>query len=213
MNVKLFIDNNLLEALEGTTLLQACLSNGIFIPNLCFLEGMARPEASCRMCWVEVEGEKRPVPSCTVTVAEGMRVHTDTAAVRRLQKAALALLLSVHEIDCKNCPSNRRCVLQDMAKFLSVGLKAKRFQQQLGPVRCDQSHPCIDLYPNRCILCGKCLLVCKNKHGKTHLSFARRGFETRIAFYGHPNDLKRVCQDCHACVDICPVSALLHKST
>ena len=98
--VQLLVDNKKIEAQEGTTLLQACLDNDIYIPNLCYLPGMETPPASCRMCFVEIEGEHKPVTSCTVHVKEGMTVKTDTPDVRRLQRTALKLLLSVHHVDC-----------------------------------------------------------------------------------------------------------------
>jgi len=83
--VRLLVDSIEIETEEGTTLLQACLENDIYIPNLCFLERMDRPPASCRMCFVEIEGENDPVTSCTVKVKDGMVVKTDTDAVRRLR--------------------------------------------------------------------------------------------------------------------------------
>ena len=100
--VKLIVDDREIEAAEGATLLQACLKNDIYIPNLCHMEDMAHPAALCRMCFVEIEGQDKPVASCTITVSENMVVKTDTPAVRRLQRRALRLLLSVHDVDCKN---------------------------------------------------------------------------------------------------------------
>ena len=120
--IKFLVDDIQIQVEEGTNLLQACLENEIYVPNLCYLEGKEIPSASCRMCFVEIEGEGRPVPSCTVSVKEGMIVQTDTPSVRRLQRSALQLLLSVHRVECAKCPANKKCELQRIARFLKVGL-------------------------------------------------------------------------------------------
>ena len=132
--ITLRIDDQKIEVAEGTNLLEACLDNGIYIPNLCYIEGMKHPPASCRLCFVEIEGTDNPVLSCSVRVGREMVVNTDTPRVRRLQKTALQLLLSVHDVDCKNCPANRKCALQEMAKFLKVALKSKGFNQFLKEI-------------------------------------------------------------------------------
>ena len=209
--VKLLVDNREIEAGEGSNLLQACLENEIYVPNHCYLEGMEVPSASCRMCFVEIEGEERPVTSCTVKVRQGMIVKTDTPAVRRLQRSALQLLLSVHRVECGKCPANKKCELQRIAKFLKVGLKPKRLEPYLKETEIDEDHPCLDYYPNRCVLCGKCIHVCKNEHGQPILRFAKRGLNTVISFYGEGDQSDLPCEDCFVCVEICPVSAITLK--
>ncbi len=209
--VKLFVDDKEIKAKAGTTVLQACLDNNIYIPNLCFLKDTSNPAASCRMCFVAIEGENHPITSCTVPVMENMRVITDTPAVRQLQRWALELLLSVHHVDCKNCPANKKCGLQDIAKFLKVGLKPKRLEKYLKEPDVDQSHPCLDYYPNRCVLCGKCVHVCRTQNGRSILTFAQRGFDTLIRLYGGTDGDPSSCDQCDACVNICPVGALIPK--
>ena len=209
--VKLLVDNREIQAKEGTTLLKACLENEIYIPNLCYLEDMEVPSASCRMCFVEIEGEARPVTSCTVRVRDGMVVKTDTPDVRRLQRSALQLLLSIHRVECGKCPANKKCELQRIAKFLKVGLKPKRLEPCLKETEVVEDHPCLDYYPNRCILCGKCIHVCKNERGQPMLSFAKRGLNTVVSFYGEEDNDDLSCEECFACVEICPVSAIILK--
>jgi len=210
---KIQVDNQEIEAPEGMTLLQACLENGIYIPNLCYLKGMDSPSASCRMCFVEIEGIKQPVPSCTVQVRDDMVVKTDTPAVRQLQRTALRLLLSVHDVDCKNCHANKKCELQNIAKFLKVGLKPKRLQKFLKEIRIDETHPFIIHYPNRCVLCGKCVQVCRGKHGQSVLTFAKRGFDTIISTYRSTDVPSTSCERCDICVETCPVGALALKES
>jgi bidirectional [NiFe] hydrogenase diaphorase subunit len=208
---KILVDDTEIEAEEGSTLLQACLNNDIYIPNLCYIEGMKYPSSLCRMCFVEIKGQDQPVAACVVTVRENMVVTTDTEAVRRLQRSALRLLLSVHRIDCKNCQANKKCELQRIAKFLKVGLKPKKLEQYLKEPEIVQEHPCLDYYPNRCVLCGKCFYACRKQHGQSALTFAKRGFETIVSFYGQDDESKLECEDCTVCADICPVGALIMR--
>ena len=208
--IHIAVDDQNIEVQENTTLLAACLANDIYIPNLCYTELADQAAASCRLCFVEVDGEDFPVAACTVVVSEGMQVRTDTNAVRRLQRAGLRLLLSVHDIDCRNCPANKQCELQNIARFLKVGLKAKPYPVTLKQPAVDMSHGQIDYYPNRCVLCGRCIAVCQNHHAQPILAFAKRGFDTIISSFGHESS--RVdCQDCQACVHACPVAALAAK--
>jgi NADH dehydrogenase/NADH:ubiquinone oxidoreductase subunit G len=209
--ITLLVDGRKIKAKRGTNLLQACLDNDIYIPHLCYLETLHTPPASCRMCFVEIDGEDRPAPSCTTVIKDNMKVKTDTPAVRRLQRTALRLLLSVHHIDCKNCHANKKCELQNIAKFLKVGLKSKPLDRYLKEPDIDDEHPLINYFPNRCVLCGKCLHACRNRHGQSVLTFANRGFKTVISFYAAQDVPSSVCNDCALCVDICPVGALALK--
>ena len=210
--VTITVDDNAIQDEEGVSMLKACLDNGIYIPNLCYMEGF-EAAASCRMCFVAIEGEDKPVAACTLPVKASLRVRTDTASVRQLQRTALQLLLSVHHVDCKNCPANKKCALQDLAKFLSVRLKPKHLEVSLKEPEIDTSHPCLDYYPNRCVLCGKCIRICRSHSGQSEITFARRGYDTVISFFGAPDLADNSCTDCNRCVDVCPVGALVMKAS
>jgi bidirectional [NiFe] hydrogenase diaphorase subunit len=210
---KLWVDNSEIEVKDGIPLLEACLKNGIYIPNLCYIQHTDNPSASCRLCFVEIEGEDKPIPSCTVKAKDGMRVKTDTPSVRRLQRTAFKLLMSVHHVDCGHCPANKKCELQRIAKFLKVGLKPKHLETHLKETEVDESHPFLDYYPNRCVLCGKCIAVCKEKHGRAFLTFAKRGLETVVSSYGEKDGSNLPCGNCLACIAICPVGAIILKDS
>ncbi len=209
--IKLTLDDKEFQVKEGTNLLRACLENDIYIPNLCYLEDMKEPPASCRLCFVEIEGEEKPVASCTTQVKSGMVIKTDTPSVRRLQRAALELLLSAHHVDCGPCPANKKCDLQRMAKFLKVGLKPSHLEKAIKVSGPDEDHPCLVFYPDRCVLCGKCVHVCRREQERPHLTFAKRGLETTISYYGEKNLVTNPCESCFACIEICPVSAIILK--
>jgi NADH dehydrogenase/NADH:ubiquinone oxidoreductase subunit G len=208
---KLVIDEAEIEAEEGANLLKVCLDNDIYIPNLCWLESDDTPHASCRLCYVEVGGYKSPVPSCSIAVTDEMVVKTDTDPVRRLQKTGLRFLLSTHKIECKECHANKQCALQDIAKFLKVSLKPKGLEQRFHETDVDEGHPCFTYYPNRCVLCGKCIRVCRNEHGHSTLTFARRGIDTVVTYFKDDDAGDLICDDCGKCAEICPVGALAVK--
>jgi len=210
--IKITVDNREIETREGENLLQICLDNGIYIPNLCYIKGQKRPPASCRLCFVEIEGEDRPLPSCTINVQPDMVVKTNTPSVRQLQRTALRLLLSTHHIDCRHCPANKKCELQRLAKRLNVGLKSKDLDRHLKELEIDETHPYLNYYPNRCVLCGKCVYICKINYDKPILTFAKRGLDTVITFYSEENASSQPCEECLACVKVCPVAAITLKN-
>ena len=208
--IQITVDRKEIACEEGSTLLDVCLENGIYIPNLCHVAGMQTPPASCRMCMVAIEGEKGPVTACTTRAVAGMIVRTDTDEVRELQRTALKLLLSVHDIDCRNCSANKQCDLQTIARFLKVGLKAAPYETLLKAQEIDRTHPFLDYLPNRCVLCGKCIHACREKNGASFFTYARRGFDTVINAFGMAGTAVD-CEGCLACVDLCPVGALAFR--
>ena len=206
--IDLLVDDRKLKARPGHNLLSLCLVNEIYIPHLCHLEGEEDPAAACRLCFVEIEGRPTPVTACTINVDTEMRIRTDTGAVRRLQRSALRLLLSVHHTDCKHCHANRACELQTIARFLKVGLRPKPLAPIDRPAEVDRSHPWIDHYPHRCVLCGKCVRICRSQGERPRLSFAGRGIDTVIRHYPATSETGSGCLDCQRCIEVCPVGAL-----
>lgn len=208
---RVVVDGKEIELNDGERLLTALIEKDIYVPNLCCLKEMDKSPASCRLCFVEIEGEKDPVLSCTVYVKEGMVISTATERVRRLQKTAFELLLSVHRIECRECPANRKCELQKIAKFLKVPLKQKRIEYLDRETAEDEGHPFLRYDPYKCVMCGRCTYICRKTQGKLFLSFAGRGLKMTISFFGESDPEKVPCNTCYACVDICPVAALIKR--
>lgn len=209
-SITITVDDRHIKTEDGCNLLRACLDNGIYVPNLCFVADMTDPPASCRLCFVEVAEVPQPVPACKVAVRAGMVVHTATDRVRRLQRSALRLLLSAHRADCRNCPANKQCPLQDMARFLGVRLRPRRFDQLLRDVPDPMEHPLFTFIPSRCVLCGRCVHACRaNNNGL--LTYIGRGFQTLIGALPVDDAESLHCGGCLACEAACPVAALSIK--
>ena len=182
-------------------------------PSPLLPEGMEDPPGSCRLCLVKIEGYDQPRTSCRIRVQEEMVVRTNTEHVRRLQKTAFELLLSAHHVDCRNCPANKKCELQRIAKFLHFGLKLKRLEPLERVVNVGPEHPFLENIPTRCVLCGKCVFVCRKRNGQPMLSFAMRGFDTMISFFDEKDKATDVCKQCFACAEICRVGVLSVKDS
>jgi len=179
------------------------------------------------LCFVEIDGFERPVTSCTEKVREGLVVRTDTPPVRRLQRMAFKLLMSGHPCDAKVCPVKGGCQLIRIAKHLKVGLNPKPLEFIKREVDEEVDLIFFTYYPFRCVLCGKCVYVCREKNGHNLLTFTQRGFEknghnlltftqrgfdTVIGFFGSSDPAALTCHTCLACATICPTGALVPKS-
>jgi formate dehydrogenase major subunit/NADH-quinone oxidoreductase subunit G len=211
MDITLTIDGKEIRAKKGEKLLWTALDNGIYIPNLCAIRENKEPFASCRLCFVEIEGYPHPVTACTEGVAERIVVHTRTPRVERLRRTAVELLIASHPIDCRNCPKNNNCELQKLAAFLKVSLKSKRLRKITKELPIDSSNPYFIYDPNKCVLCGRCVWMCHEKHGNGAIDFTRRGFDTVVAPFGGGTLAESKCDSCCECVAVCPVGALVLK--
>jgi formate dehydrogenase major subunit/NADH-quinone oxidoreductase subunit G len=204
----IIVDGLEIKAEVGSRLLWAIIDAGIWVPNLCAIRGLEPPDGGCRLCWVEVEDRESPVTSCTQPVFGGMVVRTRSPAVDRLVRAGFEMLLSTHRLDCKDCPGNRRCALQEIARLRKIPLRGKRLFKIEPDFPVDESRADLGLNPNHCVLCGKCVHVCNHEVKKGVLDIANRGIESVVSTFDGQPLAEQDCGDCTRCAEVCPVGAI-----
>lgn len=201
--VTLWIDGVKVTVPEKSTVLQAAQSINIEIPSLCYHPDLSVLGA-CRVCLVEVEGQRNPVASCSYPVAEGMKVKTSSALLRRLRRDVVELILDNHPMDCQTCTRNGTCELQKLA--YDLGVRERLFQGEQKNWPDDNSSP-VQRSPNKCILCGRCVRVCGEVQGVHNLGVQNRGFHNVVAPAHDAKMIDSVCIHCGQCVNVCPTAA------
>lgn len=200
--VNLTIDGRPIQAAPGTLVIEAARKHGIEVPAFCYVEGYSL-QAACRMCLVEVEKMPKLQTACTLAVGEGMVVRTDSPVIVQARKSMLELLLTNHPLDCPVCDKGGECELQDMV--FTYGAGESRFTEVKHHVDEKQYSPVVFFDAPRCILCYRCVRVCNEGMGVNALGVVYRGVVSEIA----PNEGDHLeCDECGACIDICPVGAL-----
>lgn len=209
--VSVEIDGFAVEAAEGASVMRAAAEIGISIPKLCATDSL-RAFGSCRLCLVEIDGQKGTPSSCTTPVREGMKIRTQTERLARLRRGVMELYISDHPLDCLTCSDNGDCELQDMAG--AVGLREVRYgyegENHLEAEK-DQSNPYFDFDPSKCIVCSRCVRACDEIQGTLALTIDGRGFDSKVAVAG-TSFFDSECVSCGACVQACPTATLQEKS-
>ena len=206
--ITLTIDGRKVEVEEGTTILDAARQANVHIPTLCYVPEV-QAIGACRVCLVEIEGNRMLQAACVSPVAKGLVVHTNTEKVRKARKFSVEMLLSNHPFECLTCPRNLNCELQSLASEL--GIREVRFKGEKSSGRIDESSPSIRRDQSKCILCRRCVTVCQEIQSVTALYLQGRGFDTRVepAFDRDINDV--ACTNCGQCSLVCPVGAITEK--
>jgi formate dehydrogenase major subunit len=222
-SVTLTVDGFEVTVPAGTSVMRAAAEAGISIPRLCATDCL-EAFGSCRLCLVEVEGRRGTPSSCTLPVAPGMVVHTQTEQIKKLRRGVMELYISDHPLDCLTCAANGDCELQDQAGI--VGLREVRYgydgENHVHPrqggeenprwMPKDDSNPYFTYDPSKCIVCSRCVRACEEVQGTFALTIEGRGFESRVSAGMHENFMDSECVSCGACVQACPTATLTEKS-
>ena len=205
------INNQTIQAAEGTTIMEACRLAGIHVPSLCYLKDVSQ-NASCGVCVVEVKGAKSLLRSCITRVTAGMEIMTNSARAMEARKLNVELLLANHPQDCLICDRNGNCELQELT--FTLGINEKRFvRTRKEHYEKDESSLSLVRDPEKCILCGRCVAVCSNVQNVKAIDFSGRGLKTRVSTFLDAGLGQVACTNCGQCALVCPTGAITEKSS
>ena len=196
---------------ERTTILEAARAAGVDIPHLCYLKKLNEIGA-CRVCCVEIEGERNLVPSCNNPVFEGMVIRTNTPRVRRTRKINVELILSQHDCHCATCQRSGNCHLQNIANDLGI-LDTPYPRDLVTGVRAlwPRDFP---LYrdTNKCIKCMRCIQICDKVQNVNVWDLSGTGSRTRVDVSHNRRIKESDCVLCGQCITHCPTGALRERN-
>ena len=195
---------------SGTTILEAARLAHIDIPTLCYMKGVNEIGA-CRICVVEVKGARSLVTACVYPCdRDGMEIYTDSPLVQESRRTTLELMLSNHNRSCLSCVRSGNCELQALCKRYGVDNEAV-FDGEKTPSEIDDSAAHMIRDNSKCILCRRCVAVCKYNQGVSVIGANERGFDTRISCAFDMPLVDTACVNCGQCVAVCPTGALTER--
>ncbi len=201
--ISLTIDGEEVSVAPGVTLLEAAHSAGKDVPTICYHEATTS-NALCRLCVVEVEGQRLLQPACIVKAAPGMQVRTRSPRVDRSRKTILEMLAAT--MDLSDAPAIRQM-------FEEYGASWERFpeaERRVVPLKDDNPMYVRDY--SKCLLCWRCVQVCADDAQYTFaLGFDGRGYETQISTFFEKPIPETTCVLCGQCIGVCPTGALKPK--
>ena len=209
--IKVTINGIAVEIEPGTTILDAARQIGVIIPTLCYHKDLC-VAGNCRVCVVEISGQKRLAASCATPCEEEMEIFTNSLNVLHARKHMIELLLSEHNADCTTCYKNESCELQKLASDYKI---LKQDFIRLVPFQnysIDKYSPSIIKDDSKCVRCQRCIRTCEELQGVSALTVAHKGDKMKITtFFEKPiNDV--VCSTCGQCINHCPTGALVEKN-
>ncbi len=208
--IQIFIEGKPYVVEEGLTILEAAKICGYNIPNLCTWKKGECSVASCRVCLVKVEGERRLVPSCAYPIREGIRISIVDPKAVIARRTSVELLLSNHYYNCQACRKNGQCELLEVAR--RVGARPEQYVGEKTKSTYDEISPSLIRDTSKCILCGRCVEACKNAQGIGILGFEKRGFNTIVGPSENRSFNNVPCIQCGQCTLVCPTGALMEHS-
>lgn len=198
------LDDQLVNANKGETILQAAARANIEIPHLCYKKGY-RSDGNCRACMVEISGERTLAASCSRQPVEGMQVYSSNERARKSQKMVLELLLS--DLSGINSSALKHdSELEYWGQKLAVS--KPRFSARMHP-QADLSNPAIAVNLSACIQCTRCVRACREVQVNDVIGFAFRGSQSQIIFDLNDHMGDSSCVSCGECVQACPTGALM----
>ena len=202
---KIIVNNKEVEFEEGMTILQACELAGAEIPRFCYHERLSIA-GNCRMCLVEMEKSPKPIASCAMPAADGMKIKTNTSFVDKARKGVMEFLLANHPLDCPVCDQGGECDLQDQSLF--YGFDRSRYTENKRQVKEKYMGPLIKTIMTRCIHCTRCIRFATEVAGIPELGAIGRGEDMEITTYLEKSMESELSANV---IDLCPVGALTSK--
>lgn len=194
--------------LEGQTVLQALMAQGVDIPHVCYQPNLG-PIETCDTCIVEVDGKM--VRSCSTHLMDGSEIDYASDKVKGAQKEAAQRILKNHELYCTVCENNNGdCSLHNTVH--SLGIEDQKYPFQAKPYEVDDTNPFYRYDPNQCILCGRCVEACQDVQVNETLSIDWNREKPRVIWDNDVPINDSSCVSCGHCVTVCPVNALMEKS-
>ena len=210
-SINITINGIALSVGAGTTILDAAKKVNVVIPTLCNHQDIC-VAGNCRVCVVEIAGQKRLSAACATPCEEGMDILTNSLKVRNCRKHIIELLLSEHNSDCTKCYKNGLCELQSLASEYKIMTQDFIELFRMKRYTIDYYSPSIIKDDSKCIRCQRCVRTCAELQGVNALTVAHKGDKMKIStFFDKPmNDV--VCTNCGQCVNRCPTGALVEKN-
>jgi NADH-quinone oxidoreductase subunit G len=203
--VSIEIDGKKIEAEQGSMIIEVADAHGITIPRFCYHKKLSIA-ANCRMCLVEVDGGKKPLPACATPISDGMVISTKSDFAQKSQKSVMEFLLINHPLDCPICDQGGECELQDVA--LEYGNDVSRFSEKKRAVVDEDLGPLIETEMTRCIHCTRCVRFGREVAGIRELGAVGRGEHMEISTFIEQSVDSEVSGNI---IDLCPVGALTAK--